>query len=141
MLKKVRSAQATAVNQGMLINTDRLVTISLNDDKLNRAIIPVLNEYGVGSGSYKTINVDENELKLRDINWMTKMAVMTFVCFPLTGIFALLFTFKMKRSFYELDYVKACKYKRLAQIFTGLNMVLALVTMSLFMAVVWLIRF
>ena len=139
MLKnKARNEQPLA-NQGILINTDRLVTISLNDDKLHRAIIPILNEYRVGK-YYKT-TINDNELKLRDIKWVTKMALMTFICFPLTGIFALLFTFKMKRSFYELDYVNAFKYKRWTQIFTGLNMVLALVTMSIFMAFVWLVRF
>lgn len=93
----------------------------------------VLNEYTINNLNFAITNNSKNEIKRKDVNFLSNLALYTCILFPITGIPAIIFTQKMKKHYYQSNYVKARRYRNIGKTFTFLNLLLNSVTLMLLM--------
>lgn len=98
----------------------------------------ILNEYTVNNRYYTTSY--KNEIKRKDVKFLTRLALVTFWLFPFTGIPSLILTQKMKYHYYKSNYNKAIAYKKYAQIFTYMNIIFSIVTLFAWLVILKIMK-
>ena len=83
----------------------------------------VLNEMTINN-YHKYDNNHKHEIKRKEVTFLTRLAISTCIMCPLTGIFSIVFTRKMKQHYYRSEYAQANKYKNLGKFFTYVSMLL-----------------
>ena len=104
---------------------DNIVTGQDNEQRSSSSTI--LNEYTINNRYYTTYSY-KYEIKRKDVKFLTKLALITCVLFPFTGIPSIVLTQKMKYHYYKSNYDKAIRYKQIAQIFTYMNILFAILS-------------
>lgn len=117
-----------------IVSSECMMALAMDEfNKYGSSVI--LNEYKLGA-RYTATASHECDIKMSELDYLTNLSLLTCTCFPLTGLPSIYVIHKMKKHFFRCEYAKAIKYKKIAQILTSLNIVLALLTLIVIIFVI-----